>query len=94
METPGLLVLADRWDQGWRVYLNGKPAPILKTNYALRGVVLPAGSATVEFRYQSATVAGAFLLAAGALALLLGWLAVAAWAGRAGRIDLEQKQTK
>ena len=82
METPGLLVLADRWDQGWRAYLNGKPAPILKTNYALRGVVLPAGIATVEFRYQSAAVAAAFLLAAGALVLLLGWLAMAAWLGR------------
>jgi hypothetical protein len=82
METPGLLVLADRWDQGWRAYLNGKPAPILKTNYALRGVVLPAGIATVEFRYQSIAVAAAFLLAAGALVLLLGWLAMAAWLGR------------
>src|SRR5208283_371006 len=39
METPGLLVLADRWDKGWRACLNGKPVPILKTNHALRGVV-------------------------------------------------------
>jgi hypothetical protein len=85
MKTPGLLVLADRWDQGWQAYVNGKPVPILKTNHALRGVVLPAGSVTVEFRYASATVAGAFLLAAGALAILLGWLAVAAWLGRTGR---------
>jgi len=56
METRGLLVLADRWDPGWRAFLNGKPVPILRTNHALRGAVLPAGSATVEFRYASATV--------------------------------------
>ena len=79
MKTPGLLVLADRWDKGWRAYLNGKPVPILKTDYALRGVVLPAGSTRVEFRYQSATVTGAFVLAAGALLILAGWLVVAAW---------------
>ena len=77
METAGLLVLADRWDKGWRAWLNRKPASILKTDQALRGVLLPAGSATVEFRYASATVSCGFLLAAGALAILLGWLAVA-----------------
>jgi len=85
METPGLLVLADLWDQGWRAYLNGIRVPILKANHALRGVVMPAGSSTVEFRYQSATVTRAFLLAAGALVILTGWLAVAAWRWRTGR---------
>lgn len=85
METPGLLVLADLWDPGWRAYLDGKPAPILRTNHALRGVVLPAGLTTVEFRYASATVARAFLLAGGALVILTGWLAVAGWLGRTSR---------
>jgi hypothetical protein len=85
METPGLLVLADLWDKGWRAYINGKRVPILKTNHALRGVVLPAGPAKIEFRYASDTVARAFLLAAGALVILIGWLVVAAWLGRPGR---------
>jgi len=85
MDTPGLLVLADLWDPGWRAWINGKPAPILRTNHALRGVVLPAGFSTVEFRYASATVARAFLLAAGALFILLIWLAVAGWPGRPSR---------
>jgi hypothetical protein len=82
MDTAGLLVLADLWDPGWQACLDGKPVPILRTNHALRGVVLPAGSSTVEFRYASATVAWAFLLAAGALIILAGWLAMAAWLGR------------
>jgi hypothetical protein len=82
METPGLLVLADRWDRGWRAYLNGQPVPILRTNHALRGVVLPAGPATVEFRYASVAVACAFQLASGALVILFGWLAVVVWSQR------------
>jgi hypothetical protein len=85
MDTPGLLVLADLWDPGWRAWLNGKPAPILRTNHALRGVVLPAGSSMIEFRYASATVACGYLLAAGALVILTGWLAVAGWLGRTSR---------
>jgi hypothetical protein len=82
METPGLLVLADAWDQGWRAYVNGRRVPILRANYALRGVVLPAGSATIEFRYQPASVRLAFCLAGAAAMILSGWTAVALWAGR------------
>ena len=82
METPGLLVLAERWDRGWRVYLNGQPVPILRTNHALRGVVLPAGPATVEFRYASVAVARAFELAGGASVILLGWLVFLVWPRR------------
>ncbi len=55
MSAPGLLVLADRWDVGWRATLNGAPVPILRTNHAVRGVVVPAGISTVEFRYRPAS---------------------------------------
>ena len=57
METPGLVVLADVWDKGWRAYLNGQPAPILRTNHAVRGVIVPAGTGTLEFRYEPASFA-------------------------------------
>jgi hypothetical protein len=79
MTTAGLVVLADNWDAGWRVYVNGKRAPLLRTNYALRGVILPAGEAEVEFRYQPASVrwgraiALSCLLVVAAFAGLCGW---------------------
>ena len=55
METAGLLVLADLWDSGWNATINGHPAPILRANHAIRGVVLPAGTSTVEFCYAPAS---------------------------------------
>lgn len=70
-ETPGLVVLADLWNKGWRAYLNGKPVPILRTNYALRGVEVPAGKATLEFRYQPASLVIGLSLAAAGLVVLL-----------------------
>jgi hypothetical protein len=79
METPGLLVLADPWDRGWLAYLDGKQVPILRTDYAIRGIVLPAGSSIVEFQYNSATVRCAFQLAGTAAAILLIWLGIAVW---------------
>jgi len=53
METAGLLVLADRWDPGWKAYVNSQEKSIAIVDHALRGVVLPAGRSTVEFRYES-----------------------------------------
>ena len=76
METPGLVVLADHWDKGWRANLNGNPVPILRVNHALRGVVVPAGAGTLEFQYAPASFAwGLRLSALGAIALL-GWSGV------------------
>ncbi len=82
MKTPGLVVLADRWDKGWNAYLDGRPAPILRTNHALRGVVAPAGKATLEFRYEPASFAWGLRLAAVGLLATLGWFGVGLWIGR------------
>jgi hypothetical protein len=46
-----LLVLADTWFPGWRATIDGRSAPIVRTDQLLRGVVLPAGAHTVEFTY-------------------------------------------
>jgi uncharacterized membrane protein YfhO len=76
METPGLLVLSDLWDVGWHAYLDGRKVPILRTNYAVRGVEVPAGRATLQFRYEPASFTWGLRLAVSALLVTLGWLAV------------------
>ena len=73
METPGLVVLADNWDRGWRAYWNGKPVPILRANYAIRGVVVPAGNGTLEFIYKPASLILGLWLAGLAVIVLAGW---------------------
>jgi hypothetical protein len=74
METPGLVVLADNWDKGWQAYWNGKPVPVLRANYAVRGVVLPAGSGTLEFIYEPASWILGLWLAGLGVVILSGWL--------------------
>jgi hypothetical protein len=78
MQTPGLVLLADSWDKGWRARVNGKPAPILRADHALRGVVVPAGEATVEFRYEPRVFAIGL------------WLAAASFLGLLGMVGLEK----
>jgi hypothetical protein len=73
METAGLVVLADTWDHGWKAYLNGSERPILRTNHAIRGVVAPPGTSTLEFRYEPASFAVGVWLAGVAAVGLLVW---------------------
>lgn len=81
MATPGLVVLADMWEQGWCAYLDGQPASILRVNHVLRGVVVPAGDLTLEFRYESRNVRLSLILSALAAGCSLGWVGLAFWRG-------------
>jgi hypothetical protein len=48
---PGLLVLTDSYDADWVATRNGDPTTIHPTDGLFRGVVLPAGTSEVVFRY-------------------------------------------
>ena len=49
---PGELVLTDVHYPGWKATVDGKPTPIDRVDYLLRGTALAAGRHRVEFRYQ------------------------------------------
>lgn len=76
-QGPALIVLSEPYDPGWRASLDGRdPLPVLRANYALRAVVVPAGEHLVEMVYRptplvlGAAVSGATLLLAGAIFVL------------------------
>jgi hypothetical protein len=39
---------------GWKAYIDGKETPIIKSNYAFRGVIMPKGKHTLEMKFTSA----------------------------------------
>ena len=51
-DGPCLLVLAQPWAPGWRSRIDGAPAPLVRTNIAGLGVVVPAGRHAIEFDYR------------------------------------------
>ncbi|HMA37792.1 MAG TPA: hypothetical protein VKY74_25285, partial [Chloroflexia bacterium] len=68
--APGVLILADQLFPGWQAQVDGRPAPILPADVALRGVYLPAGAHQVRFVYAPAAVGwGAGISAAAGLIL-------------------------
>lgn len=36
---------------GWRAFIDGQEVPVFQTNYVLRGIEIPAGQHTIDFKY-------------------------------------------
>jgi hypothetical protein len=47
------LVYNDAYHSSWSAFINGKTTPIYRSNFAFKGIRLPAGENTVEFRFWS-----------------------------------------
>jgi len=52
LPSPGLLVFTDTYYPGWRAYVDGVPAEILRVDGLVRGVFLSEGAHEVIFEYR------------------------------------------
>jgi hypothetical protein len=71
-----LLVLTDVHYPGWKARVDGKPAPIERVDYLLRGVAVPPGRHEVEFRYEPLSWRIGWIVSAISLAALAAVAAV------------------
>jgi uncharacterized membrane protein YfhO len=75
LTRPGLLVLGEAWFPGWKAIVSTRgetrEVPIYRTNRVLRGVWLPAGEQSVEFRFQPQS------FSRGAAISTIGWFLIA-----------------
>ena len=76
-KVPSLLLFNERYDPVWTVWVDGKPEPLLRCNYLMRGVQIPAGDHSIVFKYEP-KANGFFLTLACVVAglLLTGYLVV------------------
>jgi hypothetical protein len=72
----GVLTLADTYYPGWRAFVDGVEAPILRTYTTLRGVMVDAGRHRVEFIFSPATFRVLLWMSGSLLAILLGTVGV------------------
>lgn len=63
----GILCLSEIWYPAWQMEIDGKPAELLRVNYSLRGVAIPAGTHTVTMVYKSSGFAFGALFSLGVL---------------------------
>jgi hypothetical protein len=67
------------YDRGWKAYVDGKESPIVKTNYVLRGLSLPAGKHDIQFRFQPGSYATGSKVTLICQLILLALLAAGLW---------------
>ncbi|HVM88591.1 MAG TPA: YfhO family protein [Puia sp.] len=60
--------------QGWKAYIDGKEAPIVKTDYALRGLAISSGPHEIKFEFRPDSYYKSFTIVF--IASLLGWLII------------------
>jgi len=51
----GYLIIANRFDKGWKALDNGKETPILKANYYQQGIRIGSGNHKIELVYKPAS---------------------------------------
>ena len=84
--APGLLVTVEQYDPDWTATVDGAKTEILRVNYLLRGVALPAGVHRVRYVYEPRALQAGIRISAlsAAITLLLGVLGLfLAWRRRA-----------
>ncbi len=74
----GFAVFSENYyGQGWQAYLNGEKASHIRINYILRGMQIPAGKHTIEFKFEPQVIKTGSSIALGssmifAVLILLG----------------------
>jgi hypothetical protein len=81
MASPGIVVLADAYYPGWKLEIDGRPAPILRANRMMRGAGVPSGTHRLVYRFEPESLRwGAAASAAGLVGLLIA--AFGPWSSR------------
>ncbi|MCL7763218.1 YfhO family protein [Polaribacter sp. Z014] len=65
------------YKDGWNAYVDGKLTPYVRVDYVLRGMTIPAGEHTIEFKFEPKVIQQGKIISLSSYALLLlitvGW---------------------
>jgi len=70
--VPSFLVISEVYADGWTATVDGAKESIYPTDHTLRGLVVPAGDATIELRYEPRSLRVGMAISGLATLLLVG----------------------
>lgn len=70
-DAPSLVVVRNAWDEGWSATVDGEPAPVLRANWFMQAVPVPAGDHDVRLTYSEPTIAEGLAMSS---LVWTGWL--------------------
>ncbi len=73
-ETPSILLLSEIHYPAWKAYVDGEPAELLRADWSLRAVPVPAGDHQVELRFESGAFSTGMIITIITLLLSVGGL--------------------
>ena len=69
-----MVVISQSFYHNWRAYIDGRPTPLLRANYAFQALEVPGGRHRVTLAYEdSAFYAGAGISGTTAAVCLFAW---------------------
>jgi hypothetical protein len=74
---PAFLVVSEAYYPGWEATLDGRPAPVYRTNGVLRGMFIPDGNHEVRFTFRPRPLRIALVMAMVGLLLAFGVILMA-----------------
>ncbi len=83
--SDAILLLSELHFPGWEATVDGRPVEILRANYAMRAIALPAGEHEVEFRYRPASFRNGLIASGIGLILCLALTGFGLWRRRGAR---------
>jgi hypothetical protein len=69
--APSIVVVRNAWDPDWNATVDGSPAPVLRADYLLQGIPVPAGRHEISLTYHDPTIGDGLALST------IVWLALA-----------------
>lgn len=80
-------IFSEIYYKDWNAYIDGKPADIFKVNYVLRGLVVPPGTHTIEFKFEPA-----LFFTGRAIANVASWLVLILLVGYIAYLLIKKEQ--
>jgi len=88
--SPGYLSTSENYFPGWRAWVNGQEAPVLRSNYTFRALALTPGSHQIVFRYIPVSFRIGLWVGLSSLLFFLAselWYVIRGWASAESRLS-------